>query len=189
MAQLAYELHTDRLTLRPFELLDLADVSRIYEHDEVNRYLYWETRSPEESFDALQRHLDRPQEIIEDNVMPVAVVLRDTGHVVGDFLLRWTENVHRQGEIGGSLHPEQQGNGYASEVYRELLTIGFVQFDLHRIVGRCDARNIASVRSLQKVGLREEARLVENEFVKGEWTDEVIMAIRKREWKLQHDTS
>jgi RimJ/RimL family protein N-acetyltransferase len=31
-------------------------------------------------------------------------------------------------------------------------------------------------------GMRREAHLVENEFVKGEWTDELIYAILRREW-------
>ena len=31
--------------------------------------------------------------------------------------------------------------------------------------------------------MRLEAHLVENEFVKGEWTDELIYAILRREWE------
>ena len=32
--------------------------------------------------------------------------------------------------------------------------------------------------------MRREAHLVENELVKGEWTDELIYAILRREWEL-----
>jgi RimJ/RimL family protein N-acetyltransferase len=35
---------------------------------------------------------------------------------------------------------------------------------------------------LEKVGLQREAHLIENEFVKGEWTDEVVLAIRRNQW-------
>jgi RimJ/RimL family protein N-acetyltransferase len=135
---------------------------------------------------ALERNMQRPQEIIDDNVLPVAVVLNATGRVIGDFMLRWTRNEHLQGEFGGSLHPDYHGQGLAVEVYRELLDIGFVQYSLHRIVGRCDGRNAASIRSLEKAGLRLEARLIENEFVKGDWTDEVILAIRREQWEQQN---
>jgi RimJ/RimL family protein N-acetyltransferase len=38
------------------------------------------------------------------------------------------------------------------------------------------------------VGLREEAHFIENEFVKGEWTDEIVMAIRKSEWSRRFDS-
>jgi RimJ/RimL family protein N-acetyltransferase len=183
MAQLAQVHHTARLTLRAFDISDLDDLAGIYEHEQVNRYLYWEPRSRDESLAALKRCLARPPEVIEDNVLPVAVVLRNTTRVIGDFLLRWERNVHRQGEIGGSLHPDFQGHGYASEIYLELLDIAFGEFELHRVIGRTDARNSASVRSLEKAGLHQEAHLIENEFVKGEWTDEIIMAIRRSEWE------
>jgi RimJ/RimL family protein N-acetyltransferase len=68
-------------------------------------------------------------------------------------------------------------------VYHELLEIGFENYQLHRIIGRSDGRNAASIRSLEKAGLHQEAHLVENEFVKGEWTDEVVLAIRREQWE------
>jgi RimJ/RimL family protein N-acetyltransferase len=38
---------------------------------------------------------------------------------------------------------------------------------------------------LERLGLRCEAHLVQNEFVKGEWTDELIYAILRAEWKAR----
>jgi hypothetical protein len=35
----------------------------------------------------------------------------------------------------------------------------------------------------RKGGQVREAHLIENEFVKGEWTDEVVLAIRKSQWE------
>ena len=63
-----------------------------------------------------------------------------------------------------------------------LLWLSKRQLGLHRIIGRLDGRNTASARVLERLGMRREARLVENEFVKGEWTDEVIYALLEREW-------
>ena len=54
---------------------------------------------------------------------------------------------------------------------------------LHRIVGRLEARNLASARVLEKLGMRREALLIENEFVKGEWQSELDYAILAREWR------
>jgi RimJ/RimL family protein N-acetyltransferase len=36
---------------------------------------------------------------------------------------------------------------------------------------------------MERIGMRREAHLVENEFIKGEWTDELIYAILRREWE------
>ncbi|HEY1761385.1 MAG TPA: GNAT family protein [Acidimicrobiales bacterium] len=182
MVQLARPVTTPRLTLRPFERDDLDDLALILADESVNRYLYSEPRDRDEAFVALDRRLEHDVEVTDDNVLSVAVELRETSRLIGDFMLRWKENAHRQGEIGGSLHPDFHGQGFASEIYVALIELAFSSFGLHRVVGRCDARNTASIRSLERTGLRREAHFIENEFVKGEWTNEVVLAIRASEW-------
>ena len=54
--------------------------------------------------------------------------------------------------------------------------MSFDTFELHRVVGRLEARNVASARVLEKLGMRREAHLVENELVKGEWQSELVYA-------------
>ncbi|MEO8293560.1 MAG: GNAT family protein, partial [Actinomycetota bacterium] len=63
-----------------------------------------------------------------------------------------------------------------------MLRVAFEEVGLHRVMGSLDARNIASARVLAGAGMRREAHLVENEFVKEEWQSEVIYAILRREW-------
>jgi RimJ/RimL family protein N-acetyltransferase len=36
---------------------------------------------------------------------------------------------------------------------------------------------------LERLGMRREAHLVENELVKGEWQSELVFAILAREWR------
>ena len=59
----------------------------------------------------------------------------------------------------------------------------FAELGLHRIIGRSDARNGPSLRLMERLGMRREAHLVENEFFKGEWSDEIDYAILAREWR------
>ena len=54
---------------------------------------------------------------------------------------------------------------------------------MHRVVGRLDARNGPSARVLERLGMRREAHFVSNEYVKGEWTDEVVYALLEDEWR------
>jgi RimJ/RimL family protein N-acetyltransferase len=79
--------------------------------------------------------------------------------------------------------PEYQHNGYATEATAPLLRIAFEALGLHRVVGRVEARHAASARVLEKLGMRREAHLLENEFVKGEWQSELVYAILDREWR------
>ncbi len=53
------------------------------------------------------------------------------------------------------------------------------------MVGRLEARNAASARVLERLGLRQEAHLVENEWIKGRWDSEIVYAILDREWRTQ----
>jgi RimJ/RimL family protein N-acetyltransferase len=50
------------------------------------------------------------------------------------------------------------------------------------VIGRAEARNIGSARVLEKLGMRREAHLVENEWVKDEWQSELVYAMLDREW-------
>ena len=108
--------------------------------------------------------------------------LAQTGELVGDCVLFWRSQEHKQGEVGYVFNPAYHGRGLATEAVGALLRLGFEGLGLHRIAGHLDGRNAASARVLERAGLRREAHLVENEFVKGEWTDELIYAILRSEW-------
>src|SRR3546814_14380416 len=62
-----------------------------------------------------------------------------------------------------------------------MLRLGFDALGLHRIVARCDGRNVASTRVMEKLGMRREAHFRANETVKGEWTHEVVSAMMSTE--------
>jgi RimJ/RimL family protein N-acetyltransferase len=79
--------------------------------------------------------------------------------------------------------PDHQGNGYATEAANALLRLGFETLGLRRIIARVDARNTASAAVLRRIGMRQEAYLVQNEWFKGEWTDEIDFAILSDEWR------
>ena len=55
--------------------------------------------------------------------------------------------------------------------------------DLHRVIARIDARNEASAAVLRRLGMRQEAVLVENEWFKGEWSTEIDFGILASEWR------
>jgi RimJ/RimL family protein N-acetyltransferase len=101
---------------------------------------------------------------------------------VGDVVLELVSEEHRTGEIGYIVHPDHHGHGYATEAGRAVLRVAFEDLRLHRVTGRLDARNVASARVLEKLGMRREALLVENELVKGEWQSELVYAILDRQW-------
>jgi RimJ/RimL family protein N-acetyltransferase len=121
----------------------------------------------------------------EGDAIQLAMVLPHAGSVIGHVNLALVSSAHRQGEIGFVLHPDHSGKGYAREASLVLMRLGFDELGLHRIFGRCDARNESSARLMERLGMRREAHLHENELVKGEWTDELVYAMLDREWRSQ----
>jgi RimJ/RimL family protein N-acetyltransferase len=173
-----FPLLTERLLLRPFDDDDLDVLHSIESRPDVMRFLYWEPRSHEEVRETLERRKQMTAIDDSSDALRLAAVIRESGTLIGDFSLQRVSREHQQGEIGFVMHPDHHGKGYATEASRVLLRLGFEELGLHRIVGRCDARNRASARLMERLGMRREAHLRENEFVKGEWCDEFV----KGEW-------
>ena len=183
-----FPIQTERLLLRPFEPGDFDELLAVESRAEVARFLYHEPRTPEETREVLERRIRLTSLTDEGDTLSVAVVVRATGTMIGDCMLHWSSRQHQSGEVGFALHPDHQGRGYAAEAARALVDYGFSEVGLHRIIGRLEARNFASARVLEKLGMRREALLIENEFVKGEWQSEIVYAILEREWRaLQFD--
>jgi RimJ/RimL family protein N-acetyltransferase len=175
-------IETQRLRLRPFVGGDLDALFAYQSRDDVTRYLYWGARSHEEVRTALELKMTATAIRAEGDFLALAAESASTGEIVGDVVLGLVSEEHRTGEIGFIVHPDHHGNGYATEAAEPLLRIAFEQLGLHRVIGSVEARNTASARVLEKLGMRREAHLVENEFVKGEWQSGLVFAILDREW-------
>jgi RimJ/RimL family protein N-acetyltransferase len=181
----ARRLESERLLLRPFVQDDFAALHAIQSLPETTRWLYWGPRDEDEVRASLARKIE--QETLENDGdwLSFAVVFKESGELIGDASLFLLSKEHRQGEIGFIFHPGQQGRGYATEAARLLLRLAFDEFGLHRVIGRLEPRNAPSARVLEKLGMRKEAHLVENEFVKGEWQSEAVYAVLEREWRAR----
>jgi RimJ/RimL family protein N-acetyltransferase len=174
-----WPLRTERLTLRPYEERDFDGFHAVFGSPEVVRWLYEEPATEEESRRRLERKISAVALTADYGI--AAVELPD-GRFVGDAALWYESEANRSLEIGFAFDPRHQGRGYATEASRALLDWAFAS-GAHRVVGRLEARNTASARVLEKLGMRREATFVENEWVKGEWQSEAVYAILEREWR------
>lgn len=183
MHQPEWPWRTPRLDLRPYTEADLPALAATMTDPDVVRYLYSEVMDEAALREELARKRSRTALRVEGDGLSPAAVLRETGEVVGDAALIWVSEQHRTGELGYIVAPAFQGRGFATEIGRELLRIGFEDLGFHRMIGRCDARNTGSWTVLERLGMRREAHLVENEWIKGEWTDEFTYAMLEHEWR------
>ena len=184
-----YPLRTQRLDLRPYEETDLPVVRAMFTDPGVMRWLYPEPLTEEELPERLAQKIARRDFMAEADGINLLGVRRDTGEPVVDLALQWVSDIHRSGEVGYIVVPGHEGNGYATEGTQEMLRLGFVDAGFHRIVGRLEARNAASAAVLERLGMRREATLVENEWVKGEWQSETVYALLEAEWSASSSSA
>jgi RimJ/RimL family protein N-acetyltransferase len=75
------------------------------------------------------------------------------------------------------MNPRHEKHGYATEAARALATVAFDELGAHRLFARLDVENLASVRLCERLGMRREAHLVENDLdPQGRWGSEFIYA-------------
>lgn len=173
-------LTTERLELRALVDEDLDHHHRLFGDPDVVRYLYDEPLTRQECVAHLAMRL-LPRLPARGEWMNLAVTI--DGRYLGEVGVALRSAKHRQAEIGYVFGRDAHGHGYATEAAAAMVALCFDELGAHRVEARLDARNDASAAVARRLGLRFEAHLRENEWVKGEWTDEAIYAITEEEWR------
>jgi RimJ/RimL family protein N-acetyltransferase len=177
------EIVTERLCLRPFRADDLPAFVAYRSAPDVARYQSWhETYSMDdaERFLASQHGLVLGQ---PGEWMQLAAIDRTTGALCGDCAVRVVTGQPATAEVGVTLAPDHQGRGLATEALGAVMKALFEDHGVHRIYAEADDRNLGVHRLLERLGLRCEARMVEADWFKGEWSTLRVYAILRREWE------
>jgi RimJ/RimL family protein N-acetyltransferase len=177
-----YPVRTRRLSLRPLSVADTTALLAYRSRPDVCRHVPFQPMDTAVLPERLGTVWARTSLNDAGQSLTLGVEVTATGELVGDVVLFWHSREHRGGEVGYVLNPEFGGHGYASEAVRRLLGLAFDDLGLHRVVARIDARNEASARLARRLGMRQEAYLMRNEWFKGEWTDELDFALLEDEW-------
>jgi RimJ/RimL family protein N-acetyltransferase len=172
-------LDTERLLIRPLAMDDLDGVHRIldvelaaadfgtagaYALDERQQWLQWTILSYEELAKLYQPPYGER-----------AIVLKQTGQVIGACGFVPCLNAfghlpafHRAGDgvaarlystefgLFWAMSPAHQRQGYATEAATALIDYAFAELQLERIVATTTNENAASIRVMQKLGMRIE---------------------------------
>ncbi len=178
-------LETQRLILRSFEEGDAERFAEYRSDPAVARYQGWDApfslTQAKQFLDVLsQTKPGTPGEWFQ-----IALQLGASGELIGDCAFCVLDNEPRQAEIGFTLAQPYQHCGYAVEAVTRMMDYLFNDLHLHRVRAICDVENLASVRVLERLGLRQEGRLLDNVWFKGRWSSEYVYAILESEWRAQ----
>ncbi|MDG4862747.1 GNAT family protein [Streptomyces sp. T-3] len=174
---------TERLVLRPFASGDADDRYAYQCLPEVARYLYRPPLTRQGCAESIAARAAGTAWNADGDVLLLAVCRADGPGVVGEVALTLRSAHARQAEIGWIFNPRYSGQGYATEAARALTSLAFDRLGVHRIYARLDVLNTGSVRVCERLGMRREAHLVENDLDGDRWGSEYIYAMLGHEWQ------
>jgi RimJ/RimL family protein N-acetyltransferase len=165
----------DRITLRTIEDDDIGFLQEGMNHPAVRQHAggdlpYNRPRYEDELFDAIS----------SGEVMQLLVCCE--GERLGDVSLAPIDERRGWANLGYWIHPDQQGQGYATDAARLIVSHGFDELRLHRISATIVASNTASKRVVEKLGFVHEGTKRDDAFIGGEYVDRDVYAILREEW-------
>ena len=122
------------------------------------------------------------------SVLQWGIARNDDGRVLGTVTLL-TAREQPRAELGYILGSEHWGQGLGGEAQRLAVDFAFSELNLHRLEADTDPRNLASVRSLERLGFRIEGLQRERWLVAGERSDSLMMGLLASEWRATQPRS
>jgi RimJ/RimL family protein N-acetyltransferase len=177
-------LFTARLVLRRFVENDLP-AFHAYRNDPIlARHQSWEAFNLTEAAAFIHEHQAKGAGL-PGQWLQIAIVRRDSDELIGDCAFQVHAEDIRQATVGITLAQEYQQQGYAAEAMTCLLQHLFETMKLHRVMADTDPGNTASMKLLERLGLRHEGHLKQSLWFKGRWADEYLYAILSDEWRAK----
>ncbi|MEG1039571.1 MAG: GNAT family N-acetyltransferase [Pseudomonas sp.] len=162
-------LPSPRLQLRPMTAEDAGAWLQIMADPQVMRY--W-NHAPWDRLEQAQAALavDR-QAYAQGELLKLGIYRRDNGELIGMCQCSSLESASRRGEIGYCLSTAAQGQGFMGEALELFVQYLTSELNMRRLEAEIDPRNIASARTLERLGFTLEGVLRERWCVAGELSD------------------
>lgn len=171
-------LETERLVLRELGEEDRAIVQAYWADERFLSFYPPDRLSP--------RHCD---ETVDESLAALAEYPRRghywavtvQGNTIGRIRLELSKR-NSTGDIGYELHPDHWGNGYATEVLKEVVRFSFEELKLHRLCAWAYEPNKASQRVLEKAGFTHEGTMRKRCSWGDDWVDDLMFGLLVDEW-------
>jgi RimJ/RimL family protein N-acetyltransferase len=175
------EFHGKRVSIRP---LRSSDAPALYENVKDREIVTWTVSIPHPypKDGALKFIRKTRYNIRKRKSYTFAIVLKETGTVIGVVELMTFDWENKNAEIGYWLGKKRWGEGLMTEAVRLILNFGFGKLRLHRIYAKLFEENTGSATVLEKCGFTLEGRMREARYRYGKWHDALRYGILESEF-------
>jgi ribosomal-protein-alanine N-acetyltransferase len=175
-----FRLPAGRVTLRKLTTEDAPAIYQIFSNPQVMRY--W-SRPPMADPAEADKLLSEVLSDYESGAsLPLGIERNDESLLIGNCTLFHFNAVSRRAEVGYALGRPWWGMGYMHEALRTLLNYAFDDLGLNRLEADIDPRNLASARSLARLGFRKEGHLRQRWIVNDEVSDTDLYGLLRADW-------
>ncbi|MDF1751410.1 MAG: GNAT family N-acetyltransferase [Verrucomicrobiales bacterium] len=175
-------LQTERLVLRETGFSDIEEIYFLRSDAEVNKYLGGGSCENRETAKA---HITLVQEQFAwGKTFNWSICLKPSGRMIGSICLWNISRKKNTAEIGYTLHPLHQHQGYMNESMKAVLDFGFREKQYRLIDAYTDRDNSKSVKLLLKNGF-----VLDESKTDVEVPTNRIYALTREKWLLKNDLS
>lgn len=175
------ELTTERLLLRRITKEDVEEIFEIYSDPEVARFDWY---YPIENRDKAVKVIENFEEgYDEQEEITWGVTIKGDNKIIGYCCLGDFQEGPRSCEIGYGFNRQFWNKGYGTETVMALVKFAFEEMNINRIEGTVTLENDISIKVLKKCNFTEEGTFRERTFMKGEFVDDVILAILRKDYE------
>ncbi len=141
-----------RVRLRRLRPSDFRHFHAYRSDAEVARYQGWAPMSEAEATETL-RDYSRNAGLEPGEWAQVGIAALEDDRLIGDLGI-WLAPDGRMAEFGVSMHREFQRSGLGLESAQAMIALLFAHTPAQRVVAATDARNLACIALLQRLGMR-----------------------------------
>lgn len=143
-------IQTERLLFRPLALSDLKTAHAYAGDVENSKYMLFLPNETIEDTEKFLRYAEKEWQKDAPNAYEFAIVL--DGEHIGAVSVE-LDGMRQEGELGWVLHQKHHGKGYGTEAAKAVLDFALKELKVKKLVAHCDARNAASKKVMENIGM------------------------------------
>ena len=176
------EMESTRLIFRAIKKTDLQDIFEYSSNPKTSEFLLW---SPHENLEYTKKFIDIVlSKYKSGDYNDWAIILKENNKMIGTCGFTRIDEYNSVAEIGYVINPKFWGHGYATEASKTVLKFAFEVLRVNRVEAKFIFGNEASLKVMNKIGMKFEGYQREAMYVKGRYRTIGTSSILKREYLL-----